>query len=610
MKKNMNIKETVVESFRTLTQNERRKVVLVAAIQVGLGFLDLLGVAIIGVIGSLAVNGIQSRAPGTRITQILEFLSLDGFTFQTQVAILGIGATVVLVSRTLISMYFSKRILHFLARRAAVTSNKLVSSLMNSQLKTIQVRSKQETIYAVTEGVNLMMLNIIGTVVGVTSDIFLLIILSLGLFVVNPLMAIATFLIFGIVAFLLYFAVNKKVNLLGNSNAEQTVFSFEKISEAITNYKELYIRDKRDYYSEIINGSRQKIAWNSAELSFIPNLGKYMIEVTMVIGAIVICGLQFYFSDATHAVSMLSVFLAAGSRIAPAILRVQSGAIAIKGSYGGASRTIALMKELDQEPIEISPGAISSARSSGDFTGTAQIKGLSFSYGDGNRLVLQDINLEIREGETLAIVGPSGAGKSTLVDLLLGIYSPISGTIEVSGVAPQLAIKAWPGAVAYVPQNVSLISGSIAENIALGYSKDEIDLVRVRECIEIAQLTEYVVSLPDGIEAHVGESALLMSGGQLQRLGIARAIYTQPKMLVLDEATSALDGKTEMDVSEAILSLRGKITITLIAHRLSTVLKADRIVYLESGKILSIGNFEQVKAEIPEFANQAKLMGL
>ncbi len=606
----MNIKETVVESFRTLTRNERRKVVLVAAIQVGLGFLDLLGVAIIGVIGSLAVNGIQSRAPGTRITQILEFLSLDGFTFQTQVAILGIGAAVVLVSRTFISMYFSKRILHFLARRAAVTSNKLVSSLMNSQLKTVQVRSKQETIYAVTEGVNMMMLNIIGTVVGVTSDVFLLIILSLGLFVVNPLMAIATFFTFGIVTFLLYFAVNKKVNQLGNSNAEQTVFSFEKISEAITNYKELYIRDKRGYYSEIINGSRQKIAWNSAELSFIPNLGKYMIEVTMVIGAIVICGLQFYFSDATHAVSMLSVFLAAGSRIAPAILRVQSGAIAIKGSYGGASRTIALMKELDQEPIEISPSAISSTRSSGDFTGTAQIKGLSFSYGDGNRLVLQDINLEIREGETLAIVGPSGAGKSTLVDLLLGLYSPISGTIEVSGVAPQLAIKAWPGAVAYVPQNVSLIAGSIAENIALGYSKDEIDLVRVRECIEIAQLTEYVVSLPDGIEAHVSESALRMSGGQLQRLGIARAIYTQPKMLVLDEATSALDGKTEMDVSEAILSLRGKITITLIAHRLSTVLKADRIVYLEGGKILSIGNFEQVKAEIPEFANQAKLMGL
>lgn len=610
MKINMNIKETVVESFKTLTQKERRRVMVVAVIQIGLGFLDLIGVAIIGVIGSLAVNGIQSRAPGTRIAQILDFLHLGNFTFQTQVAILGIGAAVVLVSRTLISMYFSKRIFHFLARRAAVTSNKLVSSLMNSKLKTIQVRSKQETIYAVTEGVNMMMLNIVGTVIGVTSDIFLLIILSVGLFVVNPFIAIATFLTFGIVGLLLYFAVNKRVNQLGNSNAELTVFSFEKISEALTNYKELYIRDKRNFYSEIINESRQKIAWNSAELSFIPNLGKYMIETTMVVGAIVICGFQFYFADATHAVSILSVFLAAGSRIAPAILRVQSGAISIKGSYGGASRTIALMKELDKESVDVSTELIEKTRSTADFHGTAAIKNMNFSYSDSDKLVLQDVSLEINEGETLAIVGPSGAGKSTLVDLLLGLYTPNSGSIEVSGVAPQLAIKAWPGAVAYVPQNVSLITGSIAENIALGFSKDEVDLIRVRECLEIAQLTEYVDSLENGVETQVGESALRMSGGQLQRLGIARAIYTKPKMLVLDEATSALDGKTELDVSEAILSLRGKITIALIAHRLSTVLKADRIVYLENGKILGVGNFEEVKAEIPEFANQAKLMGL
>lgn len=606
----MNIKETVIESFRTLTQKERRRVMVVAVIQVGLGFLDLIGVAIIGVIGSLAVNGIQSREPGTRVAEILAFLRLDGFTFQTQVAILGLGAAVILVSRTLISMYFTKRILHFLARRAAVTSNKLVSSFMGSQLKTVHIRSRQETIYAVTEGVNMMMLNIVGTVVGVTSDIFLLVILSVGLFIVNPFIAFATLFTFGIVGLLLYFAVNKRVNHLGNSNAELTVFSFDKISEAITNYKELYVRDKRSHYSEIINGSRQKIAWNSAELSFIPNLGKYMIEITMVVGAITICGFQFYLSDATQAVSVLSVFLAAGSRIAPAILRVQNGAIAIKGSYGGASRTIALMKELDQEPIEISSADVATARNAGNFCGTARVKNLSFSYGIDDRIVLQNINLEIMEGETLAIVGPSGAGKSTLVDLLLGLYSPNSGTVEVSGFAPQLAIKAWPGAVAYVPQNVSLIAGSIAENIALGYSKEEIDLVRVGECLEIAQLSEYIESLQDGVQSQVGESGLRMSGGQLQRLGIARAIYTEPKMLVLDEATSALDGKTELEVSEAILSLRGKITIALIAHRLSTVLKADRIVYLEGGRILSIGTFEQVKAEIPEFANQAKLMGL
>lgn len=606
----MNIRETVVESFRTLSAQERSKVGLVAIIQIGLGFLDLLGVAIIGVIGSLAVNGIQSRTPGTRISMILENLGLSGFSFQNQVAILGTGAALVLVSRTLISMYFSKRIFHFLARRAAVTSNKLVSQLLNSPLKTILMRSKQETIYATTEGVNMMMLNIVGTVVGVTADIFLLLILSAGLFVVNPIIALATFLTFGTVGVLLYFAVNKRVNRLGNENAELVVFSFEKISDAITNYKELYTRDKRDHYKSMINESRQRIAWNSAELSFIPNLGKYLIETTMVIGAVLICAIQFYFADATHAVSILSIFLAAGSRIAPAILRVQSGAIAIKGSYGGASKTLSLMQELRNSEDVLNLEKIELLRQNSKFSGDADIVNLSFKYEDSDHNVLTDISLKIQEGEILAIAGPSGAGKSTLVDLLLGLYEPNEGSITLSGIEPKYAIKAWPGSVSYVPQSVTLINGSIAENVALGYSADELDKTKVLQCLQTAQLDEYISTLPDGIDTIVGEAASRMSGGQLQRLGIARAIYTDPKLLVLDEATSALDGKTESEVSEAIIALKGKITVVLIAHRLSTVLKADRLAYLESGRLLSVGTFEHVKSQIPEFAHQASLSGL
>ena len=408
----------------------------------------------------------------------------------------------------------------------------------------------------------------------------------------------------------MYFSVNKKVNQLGNANAELAILSFEKISDAITNYKELYIRDRRDHYSYLINDSRKKIAWNSAELSFIPNLGKYLIEITMVIGGIVICAFQFMFADATQAISILSVFLAAGSRIAPAILRVQSGAIAIKGSYGAASRTISLMKQLQSETGSIDDLDIEKARFGVKFRGIATISNLSFEYEAGGPKVLDGVNLDIREGEMLAIVGPSGAGKSTLVDILLGLHSPTSGEITISEQSPRLAVKAWPGAISYVPQDVSLVSGSVAENIALGYSREEIDLERVTECIEIAQLGDYISSLPMGVNTQVGESALQMSGGQLQRLGIARALYTNPKLLVLDEATSSLDGKTELGVSDAIVGLRGSITTVLIAHRLATVLKADRLAYLENGKIVAVGSFDQVKSQIPEFAYQASLMGL
>lgn len=472
------------------------------------------------------------------------------------------------------------------------------------------MRSKQETIFAVTEGVNMMMLNIIGTVVGVTSDLFLLLILSIGLFVVNPFIAVATFLTFGTVGLLMYFSVNKKVNALGNANAQLAILSFEKISDAIINYKELYVRDRRNYYIQLINDSRKKIAWNSAELSFIPNLGKYLIEVTMVIGGIVICAFQFMFADATQAISILSVFLAAGSRIAPAILRVQSGAIAIKGSYGAASRTISLMKQLGLESEIIDEKDLDKVRSASEFRGVASVRNLSFSYETESPKILDDVSLEIFEGEILAIVGPSGAGKSTLVDILLGLYNPTSGEVTISQQSPRLAVKAWPGSISYVPQEVSLVSGSVAENIALGYPFEQIDLERVNECIEIAQLGEYVAALPTGINTHIGESALQMSGGQLQRLGIARALYTNPKLLVMDEATSSLDGKTELGVSDAIVGLRGTITTILIAHRLATVLKADRLAYLENGKILAVGSFDQIKAQIPEFEYQASLMGL
>lgn len=606
----MNIQETIVASFRTLSRKERERVGLVALVQMFLGFLDLIGVAIIGVIGSLAVNGIQSRAPGRRISNLLETIGLGNFAFQNQVAILGAVAAIVLISRTLISMYFSKKILHFLAHRAALTSNRLTTMLMNSQLQTINRRSKQETIYATTEGVNMMMLNIVGTVVGVTADIFLLAILSVGLFLVNPFIALATFCTFGSVGILLYFGVNKRVNRLGNESAQLTVYSFDKISEALINYKELYARDKRDYYSEIINKSRQNIAWNSAELSFIPNLGKYLIEVTMVIGAIVICAVQFYLTDATQAVSILSVFLAAGSRIAPAILRLQSGAIAIKGSYGGASKTISLMKELNDDMEEIDLDLVASIRNSKAFFGGASISNLEFRYVNSDVPVLNGVSFQVEQGEILAIVGPSGAGKSTLVDIILGLYKPTSGNITLGGVEPRLAIKAWPGAISYVPQSVALIQGTIAENIALGFEQDEIDYGKVKMCIETVQLQKYVGSLVNGVDTRVGEAALWMSGGQLQRLGIARALYTNPKMLILDEATSALDGKTESDVSDAILALRGTITIVLIAHRLSTVLKADRLAYLENGSIKCIGSFDEVRSKIPEFAEQASLSGL
>ena len=210
----------------------------------------------------------------------------------------------------------------------------------------------------------------------------------------------------------------------------------------------------------------------------------------------------------------------------------------------------------------------------------------------------------------VAIVGPSGAGKSTLADVLLGIITPDKGSVLISGKPPAEATSSWPGAISYTPQNIMISDGTILENISLGFARDSYPMDAIVHSLEIAQLTSYVESLPDGIYTQVGENGVNLSGGQRQRLGIARAMFTHPKFLVLDEATSSLDGQTEADLSRAIQSIKGHVTVFLIAHRLSTIRFADVVHYMDKGRIIASGSFEEVRRAVKDFDNQANLMGL
>ena len=216
----------------------------------------------------------------------------------------------------------------------------------------------------------------------------------------------------------------------------------------------------------------------------------------------------------------------------------------------------------------------------------------------------------IPKGTSIAFVGPSGAGKTTIIDILMGVLNPDSGAVLISGLPPLIAVAKWPGAVSYVPQDVVIAAGTIRENISLGYPLSEATDELVMGALKVAHLDKFVADLPNGIDTQVGERGTRISGGQRQRLGIARAMFTQPHLLVLDEATSSLDGETEASISEAIHALRGATTIVIIAHRLSTVRNADTVVYLSKGKVLATGTFDEVRKAVPDFDHQAKIMGL
>lgn len=599
----------ISESFKILTKEDKRKLGIVTVLQVLMGFLDLIGVAAVGLVAALSINGVQSRPPGTRVSQLLDVLGIGEVKFQTQVAILAGMAAIILISRTLASMYFTRKIFYYLSRRAAVISSKLVSKLLAQDLLSIQSRSSQETLFAVTSGVGMLMLNVIGTVINLASDLFLLLILSGGLLAIDPLIALMTFVLFASVSLILYFSVQNRVNVLGNESARLTIKSNEKILEVLNSYRELFVRNRRSFYSKEIGQTRLQLANTSAELAFIPNISKYVIEITLVFGAVAMCAIQFVLKDASHAIATLSVFLAAGSRIAPAILRIQTGAIAVKSSAGPVGITLDLYNNFAEEAIDDQRDVALEVVHQG-FKPNLRISNVNFKYPGASTPTIIDACLEVREGEVIAFVGPSGAGKTTLVDLALGILTPDSGDIEISGISPTGAIAHWPGAIAYVPQDVQIIDASILSNVAMGFPESEQRSELAFEALRISQLDEFLEVKNQDLSSRVGERGSKLSGGQRQRLGIARALYSRPKLLVLDEATSSLDGQTESDISEAIFSLRGNVTVLLIAHRLSTVRNADRVIYMEAGKILADGTFQEVRGKIPNFDSQAALMGL
>ncbi len=598
----------VKKSLSLLDPSTKKKYLLVSMVQVLLSLLDLFSVALVGVIGALSVRGVQSQAPGDRTEAVLKFLKLDNFSFQSQVMFLALGTVILLVIKTVFSITITKRTLRFLAHRSSSITRELVRNVLSQPLSRVYARGAHELHYVLGPGVNGVVLGILGVAATVIADTSLLIVLGVGLAVLSPTIALTSLVFFGVVALILHIMIRKHAINTGKVILESEVNSGRLITESLDLYRELYVRNRRLDYAEAISSVRYNSALAQANQTFLPNISKYVLEISVIVGSVAIAGIQFVTQTATVALAGLGLFIIAGGRIAPALMRLQQSAMNIESRAASLDTTLETIRvfesfnrgfENNTEPNLIHSG----------FNPSVHIKNLSFGF-DGSEIFLRDIDLNISSGLTVAIVGPSGSGKTTLINLILGLLEPSNGEIHISGRAPLAAITEWKGGIAYVPQEVKLISGTFRENIELGTYFPSSESDTLLTSLEKSNLRDFVSQLPEGLETIIGHSGYQLSGGQKQRLGLARAFYTNPKLIILDEATSALDSATENDITNALESLRGEVTLIVIAHRLSTVRNADLVVYLDQGQIMAKGSFDEVRQQVPDFDRQADLMGL
>jgi ABC-type multidrug transport system fused ATPase/permease subunit len=589
---------------------------VLVVIQVLLALLDLVGVLLIGLVAALSASAISGQDPPV-IGGLLDAVGLGSVESSRLIVVIAALAGTVLIAKSVFSFLLVRRSYRFLANRQAMVSSHLSELLLARPLLDVQRRSSQETVFALTAGVNSATIGVLGGAVVVAAEAAMLIVLAVGLLVVDPTLALFTIVFFALVGLTLNQVLGSWARRLGTQLSTAEIASMISIQDAVRTYREVSVSGRRGLFVERFQALRWRAALVQADVQVMNQVSKYVFEVALIVGGAALVVSQAFGREIVAAVAVLAVFLAAASRIMPSLLRMQQAVLGIRTSAGAAVSTFELHNELQgsDKDLTVDPelrarvleGVTNGYR---HFVPKVAVSDARLTYPGADRPAVDGVSFEVGEGTSLALVGPTGAGKSSIADLILGVIRPDSGAVLVSGLDPSVAIEKWPGAIAYVPQDIAVINGTVRDNVALGLPDYVIVDELVWDSLSRAHLSGLLESERDGLDTIVGENGVRLSGGQRQRLGLARALYTKPRLLVLDEATSALDAETERAVSDALQELEGQVTLILVAHRLATIRNCSQVAYVEGGRIAALGDFDSVRREQPNFDRQAHLLGL
>ena len=598
----------VWRSFLLLNRRQKTLFLLIVGSRVVVHALDLLGLAAIGVLGAMLAGGLTNQSEA-------EFLGISIPINESQNFLWVAGAIAVFfLTKSIIGTALLRVTTLFLARVEAASASEVATFLFSGDIARVRSMSKGEIQWAVSSSSQIAFSSMLFAGSALVTESALFLSVFGAFFFVDASTALMITAYFLILIALFQLSINQRLRRLGRRMAENSVRVNNSVLDMATAFREVTVLQKRPFFLEKFRGARRRYALDNSLQRFVMGLPRFFIEAALMVGIMGLIFWQFARGTLSEGLVITGIFLAGGVRMMAAMLPLQNAITDIRINGPQAARAQAVIAEAREarhtEDLD-SPGTqpektTTAGENSHGLKVTA--KNLIYQYPDADHPAVQNVSFDIPPGAFVAFIGPSGAGKTTLADLILGLHTPTSGSISVDGRAPEALRDAHPGQVSYVPQKPGMVSGTIAENIALGEDLTAIDWERINQVLAQAGMLEAIQSLPEGVRTDLGEQTDSLSGGQLQRLGIARALYPSPRLLVLDEATSALDAETEAVVTETLYALRGDVTVVVIAHRLSTIQHADVVFVVEDGGISATGTLSQVRKEVPLIEKYVQLL--
>ncbi len=609
----------VAAAFRILPPASRRRLVAAVALLAVISLLDL--VAVVLVLGLVAFGAQQAGNDTPRgipgwVQGPLDQIGAESVT--TVVSVMGLLVVALFVGKSVMATLVLRKVLRYLARQEARLTHRLMAGLMRAPLTFHLPRRYLDVMADITHGAESLVMKAVAPTVLIAAEIVLIVMLVVGLLVLAPLVALGSVVYFSVVLFVLNRWIGARASAAGHADVEATRNGMIVIQWALGGFREVTTRGVSAHFVDRVGEIRDRGAASRAEVAYLAMMPRYFLESALIVGMAVAFAIQLPFLGFAGAISGLALFAVAGFRLLPSLQRLQSNAAIIKNGQPFGERALQMMAEIEQAVAEQPDRTLDDTddiddtrdRSAGlSLQRSLDVVGLGFRYPGAGSAAIDEVTATFPAGRMTALVGSSGSGKSTLIDVLLGLLPPTSGEVLVDGRPLSEVRRQWLRLVGYVPQSVFLMPTSIRENVALGLDRDEVVDEAVWTALRRASLVDVVEALPGGLDYDLGDAGSGLSGGQRQRLGIARALYHSPQVLILDEATSALDVQTEAEITETLSGLEG-LTKIVVAHRLSTVRHAEQVLFLREGRLVAGGTFQEVSDAVPDFARQVELSGM